>query len=143
MTRVAARFTEADVERLSRFAPRSVTAQIEAASKPRAAKYGAERTTQDGYSFDSKLEATFYARLVMLRRMGELRYFVRQVPIDLAPGVKHRVDFLVFLNNGGEAWLEVKGFDTPDGKRSRKIAESVIGLPIHVIDRKSARNWTP
>jgi len=53
------------------------------ASKPKANKYGAKRTTVDGTTFDSKGEARRFAHLQTLQLIGEIHGLERQVPFPL------------------------------------------------------------
>lgn len=55
----------------------------------------------DGIRFTSHLEADRYCELTMLKAAGEVLWFTRQVPFDIAPGVAYRCDFLVAWNRSG------------------------------------------
>ena len=96
-------------------------------------KYNAKPTTIDGIRFDSKKEARVYQDLVLQWKAGQIRYFVRQVPIDLPGGVKMRVDFLVMHNDGHEQWLDAKGKATRDWLNKKKIAEAIYPIKIETI----------
>jgi hypothetical protein len=57
--------------------------------------HGNRATLVDGIKFQSKLEADRYRELKLLQASGEVWYFLRQVPFDVAPGVIYRLDFFV------------------------------------------------
>ena len=63
---------------------------------PKRKKYGNERVTIDGKTFDSKHEARVYAELMDRVRAGELRCVCRQVRFDLLDGqrLEYVADFV-------------------------------------------------
>lgn len=64
--------------------------------RPRRRKYGNERVTIDGKTFDSKHEARVYELLMDRVRAGELRCVCRQVRFDLLDGqrLEYVADFV-------------------------------------------------
>ena len=76
-------------------------------------KYGAVRT--DGYA--SKVEARRAAELEVLVRIGEIDSFEEQVPIQLGPGFRMIVDFVI-VEKGVTFAEEVKG---PEPQRFKDI----------------------
>lgn len=84
--------------------------------QPKRSKYGNEQTWRDGYRFDSKREALCYDWVHTLQVQGDIRYFLRQVPIHLAPAGEHkktpvlmRVDFVLVLDLDQRPWEKVPG----------------------------------
>lgn len=115
-----------------------IRAQIEAqiGKTPARAKRSKERNTptvRDGIRFDSKLEADYYDYLRALRAAGTVRYFHRQVPIELTAGVTYRVDFLVFWADGRVTYDDPKGRLTPTFRLKRKQAEALYPITIRII----------
>jgi dsDNA-binding SOS-regulon protein len=87
-------------------------------------KYSAQRTKRDGFTFDSKKEATYYDNLVLAQQTGELLFFLRQVPFHLEGNVRVGVDFMEFWADGTVRIVDVKGFRTPAYKRNKKQVEA-------------------
>jgi len=90
-------------------------------------------TEMDNIRFHSQKEANYYADLVLRVKAGEVKFFLRQVPLYLPNKVRHVVDFVEFWADGSVHFVEVKGFDTPTGKTKRKIAEGVYPIRIEVV----------
>lgn len=86
------------------------------ASKPEAKpnKYHNHPTTVDGIRFDSKKEARYYEQLKIRKTLGEVAYWLRQVPVHLPGGSRYVVDFLVFYTDADMApeYIDVKGRET-------------------------------
>jgi hypothetical protein len=87
-------------------------------------KYKAVRTTVDGFTFDSKLEATRYSQLKVLERAGEISDLKLQ-PAFLIEWNGTRIcvvrgDF-EFVENGKSVVIDVKGYDNPVSKIKRKL----------------------
>ncbi len=66
-------------------------------AKPRRSKYNAMRTEYNGIVYDSKSEAKHAEGLDAQILVGEVAWWLRQVPIQLGPDFKNRVDFLVAM----------------------------------------------
>lgn len=96
-------------------------------------KFNAIRTESDGRKFSSKREARYYEELKLRRAAGEVLFFLWQVPLHLAGGVRYVIDFLVFFVDGHCEFTEIKGFDTPMGKMKRRLAEAEYPIQINVI----------
>lgn len=86
-------------------------------------KFHAKPTTINSIRFDSKLEAKYYAQLLLLKRAGEVIGFLRQVPLHFECGSTYRLDFLVFLADGSCQAIEVKGMETPEYKIKKKLID--------------------
>lgn len=98
--------------------------------KRKRSKYGSKRVDFDGFRFDSKREAAYYARLVLLQQSGDVRFFLRQVPFHLPGGVRYVVDFLVVWKDGRLEFVDVKGYPTALYKAKKRIVEAAYGVEI-------------
>lgn len=95
-------------------------------------KFGAKRTKRGDKSFPSRLEARCFDVLTQLKNSGKVLFFLSQVPISIPTG-SHRVDFLVFCDDGDALFIEAKGRDLEAGKMRRELAEIEIGCQINVV----------
>jgi len=104
-------------------------------------KYNAQRVKRGGYTFDSKLEASYYDDLCRLLDAEKILYFLCQVPFRLPGGVVYRADFMVVypeVENEYERWRiplsvefwDVKGRDTPMSKMKRRQVEALYPVTI-------------
>ena len=84
-------------------------------------KFKAKRTEVDNIKFSSRKEAKRYNILKSLQNVGEVLFFLRQVPFHLPGGVKYVCDFLIFWVNGEVTVEDVKGFKTESYKAKKKI----------------------
>jgi hypothetical protein len=93
-------------------------------------KFKAKPTETDGIKFSSKKEAKRYNNLKMLKNIGEVLFFLRQVPFHLPGGVKYVCDFLIFWANGQVTIEDVKGFKTESYKAKKKMVEAIYPITI-------------
>jgi dsDNA-binding SOS-regulon protein len=93
-------------------------------------KFKARRTNLDGIKFSSKKEANRYDILKLLKKSGEILFFLRQVPFHLPGGVKYVCDFLIFWANGEVTIEDVKGFKTESYKTKKKMVEALYPIDI-------------
>jgi hypothetical protein len=100
--------------------------------KHRRRKYGNEPVTRLGYSCQSRKEAKRFDDLTVLRRTGEVRMFLWQVPFRLEGKVAYWLDFLVFWADGRITYEDVKGVDTEASRIKRRIVEAVYGIEIEL-----------
>jgi hypothetical protein len=98
-------------------------------------KYRAVPTTTDGKRFASKAESKRYAELYNLWQAGEVKWFLRQVPLDLE-GCTYRADFLVMWADGQIEFEDVKGFMTPVSALKIKQVEARWGIKIKLIRKE-------
>lgn len=96
-------------------------------------KYNAKKVVSDGYCFDSKAERDYYEELKLRMRLGEVKYFLRQVPFHLPGNVKYIVDFEVFLQTGEVEYIDVKGFQTEIFKIKKKQVEALYPIKIKLV----------
>jgi hypothetical protein len=114
-------------------------APSQAERKP--SKYGARRTVCDGITFDSQKEATRYAELKLLERMGAISGLQLQPRFPLnawhgdhsqCPLVgEYRADFQ-YLDTASQAVVveDVKGFRTQLYRWKKKHCEAQYGVRI-------------
>jgi len=91
----------------------------------KARKYNNQPTTVDGIRFDSKKEARYYEQLKIRQKLGEVWYWLRQVPIHLPDGTKYVVDFLVFFKDPERLpeYVDVKGKETQVFRLKKRAVE--------------------
>lgn len=93
-------------------------------------KFRAIVTELDGIKFASKKEAKRYRELELLKKSGELVFFLRQVPFHLAGNVKYLSDFLCFWKDGTVTIEDVKGIKTPMYLLKKKQVEAIYPIEI-------------
>lgn len=109
-------------------------------------KYHSRATHVDGIRFASQLEADRYKELVLLRKAGEVAWFIRQAPFDCGGGIVYRADFLVVWNLKGrmygavmpEDFVEIndcKGVMTPASRVKIAVVEERYGIHIRILKR--------
>jgi len=96
-------------------------------------KFNAVRTERDGIKFPSKKEAKAYEQLKLRKAAGEVLFFLRQVPLHLAGGVRYVVDFLVFFVDGSCRFYDAKGMRTPLYIAKKKMVEAEYPIKIEEI----------
>lgn len=103
-------------------------------------RHGERTTIVDGIKFRSKLEADRYRELKNLRRAGEVKWFLRQVPFDVSVGVVYRLDFLVCWNRSGTAdevltYEETKGHLTDASRIKIGVVQERYAIKINILRR--------
>ena len=93
-------------------------------------KFRAIRCEADGIKFPSKKERKRYLELKQLQELGEVAFFLRQVPFYLAGGVKYVCDFQVFWSDGRVEFEDVKGMKTPVYIAKKKMVEATYPIQI-------------
>lgn len=93
-------------------------------------KFNAVRCEGDGFKFASKKEFKRYLELKKLREIGEVAFFLLQVPFHLSGGVKYVCDFQVYWTNGDITFEDVKGMKTPIYILKKKQVESLYPIKI-------------
>lgn len=96
-------------------------------------KYNSKKTEYNGVRYDSIKEARYAQELDLRVKAGEVVFFLRQVPFHLPGNVRHVIDFVEFHTDGTVHIVEVKGYDTPQGKMKRKMVESVYPFEIELV----------
>lgn len=98
-------------------------------------KFKAKQTELDGIKFDSKLEAKYYADLKLRTRIGQIVFFLRQVPFYLPGNVKYVCDFQEFHSDGSVHFVDVKGMETESFKAKKRMVESLYPIEIEIVKR--------
>lgn len=96
-------------------------------------KFNNIRTEADGIKFQSRKEAKFYENLKLRRLAGEIVFFLRQVPLHLAGGVRYVVDFLTFNSDGSVHFVDVKGMRTALYIAKKKMVEAEYPILIEEV----------
>jgi hypothetical protein len=91
----------------------------------RSNKYSAKRTSFQGRTYASKLEATVAAELDLRMRAGEFTSIVPQFKFEMRVNghliCTHKVDFLCTRPDGSQIVFEAKGVATPDWRVRRNL----------------------
>ena len=87
-------------------------------------KYGNEKTTLDGLTFDSRREARRWAELQLMQRAGEIRELQRQVPFVLIPTQRDELTGKVLEKET----RYVADFTYRDNKTHKLIVEDAKGV---------------
>lgn len=100
-------------------------------------KYRAVKTTVNGITFPSKLEARRYLELLTLQKAGEIAGLERQVPFDLVVNghlvCRYIADFCYTATSSGERTVEdAKGVLTPEFRLKAKLMQACHGIVIQV-----------
>ena len=77
-------------------------------NKNKRSKYGANKTSIDGHTFDSQKEADYYCELKTRLQAKDIRGFCLQPTFILANGLKYKADFIVFNNDRTAEVIDVK-----------------------------------
>lgn len=93
-------------------------------------KFHAIPTEYDGIKFASKKEAKRYRELILLKKSGDILFFLRQVPFHLPGNVKYLCDFVIFWNNCEVTFEDVKGMKTPMYILKKKQVETLYPIKI-------------
>lgn len=101
-------------------------------------KYGAVKTTVDGFTFDSKAEARRYGELKLLLLSGDIQSLVLQPKIPLIiHGDKvgtYIADFTYFdMRSAEHVFEDVKGVRTAIYRLKKKLVKALHGIEIREI----------
>lgn len=96
-------------------------------------KFNAIRCERDGKKFPSKLERTYYDRLNILQRSGEVVFFLRQVGFDLPGNTRYYADFGVFYSSGDVEFVDCKGKMTAMSQLKIKQVEDMYPIQIKIV----------
>jgi len=98
-------------------------------------KYHATKTTIDGHTFDSKLEAQRYQELRLLEKAGQISDLRRQVRFEIIPKTRatrahHYTADFTYIEGGVPIVEDVKGVLTRDYvlRRDLLISSGAMGL---------------
>lgn len=94
---------------------RVMVLDIPADAAPKKSKYGNEKETEDGITFDSKHEHNVYRWLKARKERGELRWVFVHIPFRFMSGVVYWADFMTIRADGTvEAVWDAKSKPTAD-----------------------------
>jgi hypothetical protein len=96
-------------------------------------KFNAQPCKADGIKFASKRERHWYYFLKGQQNVGEVLFFLRQVPFNLPGNTSYRCDFMVFYASGEIAFLDVKGVETPMFVMKKKQVEDLYPITIECV----------
>ena len=103
-------------------------------------KYNAIRTEVDGIKFGSKSEAKYYSVLKERQAVGEVLFFLRQVPFHLPGGVRYVCDFAEFHADGSVHFVDVKGRPTAMFTAKKKQVEDLYSPVVIELAKWKARH---
>ena len=98
-------------------------------------KYNAKITEVDGIKFPSLLEANYYSKLKVQQRVGEVLYFLMQVPFKLPGNITYRVDFQIFHLDGSVEYVDTKGYLTQVSANKIKQVEALYPIKINIVKK--------
>ncbi len=131
-----------DLDKLSEADRAAVMASPIMDRKPvKSNKYHAEPTHYRGVRYNSKAEAAYAMVLGLREQSGEVAWWLRQVKIQLGEDFSTRVDFLVAKRDHLVRTLvfieahEVKGKETREFAKVRKLWPKYAPFPLHIIKR--------
>jgi len=108
-------------------------------------KFGNKKIESYGLKFDSVKEFNFYNKLVLRKKVKDIKDFKHQVPFKFDIGGKwiftYNADFVIEHNDGSKEVIDVKGFDKKSQKHittstfnlKKKIIEQYYGIKIVLI----------
>ena len=103
---------------------------VQAPPAHRPSKYRSIMEECQGIKFQSKKEARYFRELQARVSLGEVRYFLMQVPFILVGGVRYRCDFMEVWKDGSIHYIDVKGYKNQTYRNKRKQVESMFPVKI-------------
>lgn len=98
-------------------------------------KFNAKPVKDSGQHFASKLEHRYYHHLLLLQKVGEVVFFLRQVPFHLIE-TKYVCDFQVFYSDGTVRFIDCKGVETDTFKLKQRQVEALYPIEIELVGAK-------
>jgi Protein of unknown function (DUF1064) len=126
------RWTDADLARVAGKLKASIASPLPG-SIPARRKYGNTPTTQDGYKFDSKLEAHRYGELKLLLAAGMITDLKLQTRWDLQVNGSHVAYYFSdfdYLDDGKRVVEDAKAVWTPVYSLKKKMLKAQYGIDI-------------
>jgi hypothetical protein len=90
----------------------------------------------DGHNFPSLAEANYFKALQRMVQIGEIKFFLRQVPLHLPAGIKLVIDFVLFYADEKVRFVDVKGMETNIWKLKKKQVEALYPINIEIVKTK-------
>jgi hypothetical protein len=130
--------------------PRMSVAEFRKLKTGRAQVKGAKTTIENGWKFQSKLEARRYRYWLNMWQLRQIAWFTRQVPFYLPGGIIWRADFLVVMNCMVEEQVDgenpdnlvvedCKGHLTEVSRNKIKQVEDIYGFKVQIIKKGDFR----
>lgn len=98
-------------------------------------KFKAKAVEDAGHRFPSTLEWKYFKHLELLKKAGEVIFFLRQVPFHLPGGVKYVVDYQIFNRDGSIQFVDVKGVETSEFILKKKMVEDLYPVTIDIVKK--------
>ena len=114
----------------------------------RAQVKGAKTTIENGWKFQSRLEARRYRYWLNMSQLKQIAWFTRQVPFYLPGGIIWRADFVVVnlhdtiaRERFGDAVIveDCKGHLTDVSRNKIKQVEAIYGFTVQIIKKGDFR----
>lgn len=115
-------------------------ARIRAFHQP-IAKSKAEDRLYGGRTYHSKTEMRRAKELDLLLTNGNIAYWTPQVRFQLGPDHHTVVDFLVYAADGISWVEEVKGYETPEFRRTRRLWKKYAPIPMRILVPRRQSGW--
>jgi len=104
---------------------------------PKRMKYRNVKTVIDDITFDSKKEASYYGKLKLLVKSGDVLSFERKVRYKLIVNGQlictYVSDFDVVWKDSGLKVTDVKGVQTPMFKIKSKLMKAIHGIDVFIV----------
>jgi hypothetical protein len=97
-------------------------------------KFHAKPVNEEGHRFPSTLEWKYFKHLELLQKLGEVLFFLRQVPFHFKGG-KYVCDFQVFYSDGSCKFIDVKGVSTSEFLLKKRIVEETYPIEIEIVKK--------
>jgi len=69
----------------------------------------------------------------LLKKCGEILFFLRQTPFHLPGNIKYICDFMIFWKDGSVTFEDVKGFKTKEYTIKKKQVEEIY-FPVTITE---------
>jgi hypothetical protein len=137
------RLTEEDLAKFQRNSGRTVApglgkSKLVPRREVKPSKFKNVRTVIDGIKFDSKAEAKRYGELKTLKAVGQVEWFLMQVPIHCGGGVFYRLDFMIkwrttILVEPRITFEDVTGADMQRKANKLKQIKAMWGIDVELV----------
>lgn len=90
----------------------------------------------NGRTYASKAERLYAEHIDNMVANGIVREFVTQPLFHLGRDTTYRADFLLIYADGRVEAIDVKGVETQQFKRTKKLWSEYAGIPLRIVKRK-------
>lgn len=98
-------------------------------------KFNNKPVLNEGKRYSSKLEYSFKCHLDLLKKAGNVIFYLTQVPIDLPGKTKYICDFQVFYSDGSVKFIDTKGIETPTFSLKKRQVEELYPFEIQIVKK--------